>query len=49
MMPEALRAALIAKLNTVRAAEQQQRVSKVLKRATDELRRGKKRAYRQDL
>ena len=39
---QALRAALIAKLNTSPSAEELQRVSEVLKRATDELRRGKK-------
>ena len=38
---QALRAALIAKLNTSPSAEELQRVSDVLKRATDELRRGK--------
>lgn len=37
-----LRAALIAKLNASPSAEELQRVSEVLKRATDELRRGKK-------
>jgi DNA-binding PadR family transcriptional regulator len=37
-----LRAALIAKLNASPSAEELQRVSDVLKRASDELRRGKK-------
>jgi DNA-binding PadR family transcriptional regulator len=39
---QALRAALISKLNASPSAEELQRVSEVLKRATDELRRGKK-------
>jgi DNA-binding PadR family transcriptional regulator len=37
-----LRAALIAKLNAAPSAEELQRISEVLKRATDELRHGKK-------
>ena len=37
---QALRAALIAKINASPSAEELQRVSEVLKRATDELRRG---------
>ncbi len=37
-----LRAALVAKLNASPSAEELQRVAEVLKRATDELRRGKK-------
>jgi hypothetical protein len=39
---QALRAALIAKLNASPSAEELQRIAEVMKRATDELRRAKK-------